>query len=336
MKTILVTGGAGFIGSNFINYWYHRHPGFRVLNLDLLTYAANPENVAEDVRGDRERYEFWYGNVCNPDLVSSLVSRADIVVHFAAESHVARSLYDNRVFFETDVLGTHTVANAVVKHAATVSMFVHISTSEVYGTALCEPMTEDHALNPMSPYAAAKAGADRLVYSYIKTYGIPAVILRPFNQYGPRQHLEKVIPRFITSALLGRPLELHGGGTAVRDWLHVEDLCTRIDRVIAQPAQAAGEVFNLGSGETASIADIARVVLERLGRQDLMCQSIEDRPGQVSLHVSSIAKGRDVLGIEPGIRLAAGLARTIDWYAANRSWWERVEWMSHANVQSRW
>jgi dTDP-glucose 4,6-dehydratase len=336
VKTILVTGGAGFIGSNFINYWYREQPNFRIINLDLLTYAANPENVDAAVRADRDRYEFWYGNVCNPDLVSSLVARADVVVHFAAESHVARSLYDNRVFFETDVLGTHAVANAVVKHSARVGLLVHISTSEVYGTALAEPMTEEHPLNPMSPYAAAKAGADRLVYSYIETYRIPAVILRPFNQYGPRQHLEKVVPRFVTAALLDRPLELHGGGTAVRDWLFVEDLCQRIGLVIANPAKAAGQVFNLGSGETASVRDIARQVLERLGRPDRLCQSIEDRPGQVSLHVSSTAKARDVLGVRPGRPLRDGLAATIDWYAANRQWWERVEWMSRANVESRW
>jgi len=336
MKTILVTGGCGFIGSNFIRYWYDVHPDYRILNLDLLTYAANPDNIPTRIRDDQDRYEFWYGNVCNPDLVSSLVSRADIVVHFAAESHVARSLYDNRVFFETDVLGTHTIANAVVKNMNRVELFVHISTSEVYGTALSEPMTEGHPLNPMSPYAAAKAGADRLVYSYIHTYGIPATILRPFNQYGPYQHLEKVVPRFITSAFRDVPLELHGGGVAIRDWLHVEDLCTRIDTVITCRDKAVGEVFNLGSGEAVSIEEIARLVLELTGRPAGRCVSIKDRPGQVRKHVSSTDKAATVLGIAPGRRFRQGIEQTVEWYRRNEAWWQRTEWMSHASLSSRW
>lgn len=336
MKTILVTGGCGFIGSNFIRHWYDTHPDHRILNLDLLTYAANPENIPPRIRHDADRYEFWYGNVCNPDLVTSLVARANIIVHFAAESHVARSLYDNRVFFETDVLGTHAVANAVVKHAGRIEHFIHISTSEVYGTALAEPMTEEHPLNPMSPYAAAKAGADRLVYSYIKTYGIPATIVRPFNQYGPAQHLEKAIPRFITAALSGRPLELHGGGSARRDWLYVEDLCRRLGKVIEHRDRSIGEVFNLGSGEVVSVADIARMVLEELGLTDIPRTPIEDRPGQVDLHISSTAKAAELLGIEPGIRFAEGLKRTIDWYRNNEQWWRRIEWMSHPHRSSRW
>jgi dTDP-glucose 4,6-dehydratase len=336
MRTILVTGGCGFIGSNFINYWYDRHPDFRILNLDLLTYAANPENVGEKVRADRDRYEFWYGNVCNPDLVSSLVARAEIIVHFAAESHVARSLYDNRVFFETDVLGTHAVANAVVKNQERIRLFVHISTSEVYGTAESDPMTEEHPLNPMSPYAAAKAGADRLVYSYIATYRIPAVIVRPFNQYGPRQHLEKVVPRFITSALRDVPLELHGGGSAIRDWLYVEDLCARIEKVIAQPDKAIGRVFNMGSGEAVSVREVARLVLDYLGKPQSLCTTIEDRPGQVDKHVSSTDRAARLLGVEPGRKFRDGLAQTIEWYKRNEGWWSRIEWMGRANISSRW
>ena len=335
MKTILVTGGAGFIGSNFIQYWFDRHQDWRILNLDLLTYAGNPDNIPESIRRAGDRYEFWYGNVCNPEVVGTLVARADIVVHFAAESHVARSLYDNRVFFETDVLGTHTIANAVVKNGSATELLVHVSTSEVYGTALAEPMTEDHPLNPMSPYAAAKAGADRLVYSYIHTYGIPATILRPFNQYGPQQHLEKVIPRFITSAIRGEPLELHGGGSARRDWLYVGDLCARIDRVIAARDRAIGEVFNLGSGETATIIEIAEAVLKRLGRPNTLRESIADRPGQVSCHISSTQKAAEVLGIKPGRSFSEGLEQTIDWYLKNENWWRRIEWMSRP-VTSRW
>ncbi len=336
MRTILVTGGAGFIGSNFIRYWYDTHPGDRILNLDLLTYAGNPDNIPARIRDDRDRYEFWYGNVCNPDIVTALVGRADLVVHFAAESHVARSLYDNRVFFETDVLGTHAVANAVVKHADRIQLFVHISTSEVYGTALSEPMTEEHPLNPMSPYAAAKAGADRLVYAYYQTYRIPVTILRPFNQYGPYQHLEKVVPRFITAAIRNQPLELHGGGDAIRDWLYVEDLCQRIDQVITQPDKAIGEVFNLGSGEAISVREIADKVLRLLGKPSSLCTAIEDRPGQVQKHISSTAKAASVLGIKPGRPFAQGIAETVKWYQQNEAWWSRIEWMGRANLSSRW
>jgi dTDP-glucose 4,6-dehydratase len=336
METTLVTGGAGFIGSNFIRYLYDAHPDSRIMNLDLLTYAGNPDNIPEHIRADTRRYEFWYGNVCNPDLVSSLVAKSDIVVHFAAESHVARSLYDNRVFFETDVLGTHTVANAVVKHRSRIGLFVHVSTSEVYGTAMSQPMGEDHPLNPMSPYAAAKAGADRLVYSYIQTYGIPASIIRPFNQYGPHQHLEKLIPRFITAALSNAPLELHGGGTARRDWLHVSDLCRRIDRLIQCRDRAVGEVFNLGSGETATVREVAEMILDGTGKPRSLCVEVEDRPGQVDIHVSSTQKAAAILGVEPGVPFRTGLASTIDWYRNNESWWKRTDWMRYATPGSKW
>ncbi|MEO0073544.1 MAG: GDP-mannose 4,6-dehydratase, partial [candidate division WOR-3 bacterium] len=323
MKTILVTGGCGFIGSNFIRYWFDRHPDWRILNLDLLTYAGSPDNIPDRILGDRDRYEFWYGNIGNPDLTSALVSRSQLVVHFAAESHVARSLYDNRVFFETDVLGTHAVANAVVKHKDTVELFVHISTSEVYGTAVTEPMTEEHPLNPMSPYAAAKAGADRLVYSYIQTYGIPATIIRPFNQYGPNQHLEKAVPRFVTCALRGRPLELHGGGAASRDWMFVEDLCRRIEQVIYRRDREVGEIINIGSGEAVSVRDVARTILRLLNMSEHRCVDIEDRPGQVAKHISSREKANRLLGQCEMTPLEQGLKRTVEWYRANPEWWAR-------------
>jgi len=227
---ILVTGGAGFIGSNFVRMALRELPEAEVLVLDALTYAGSVENFDGGLR-DEPRFSFWYGNVTNADLVHDLVAQCEVVVHFAAESHVARSIYDNSLFFVTDVLGTQTVANAVAKCSG-VRLFIHISTSEVYGTALSEPMDEQHPLNPLSPYASAKAGADRLVYSYCATYGIPAVIVRPFNNYGPYQHLEKVVPRFVCSALADEPLTVHGSGRAARDWLHVDDTCRALLEVI--------------------------------------------------------------------------------------------------------
>ncbi|MBU2549585.1 MAG: GDP-mannose 4,6-dehydratase [Proteobacteria bacterium] len=235
MKTILVTGGAGFIGSNFVRYWYENYPDDKIIVLDTLNYAGRFQNIPAMIHKDADRFEFFLGSVLSVEIVNTLVERSDIIVHFAAETHVTRSIYESRHFFEVDVLGTHTIANAVLKYCDTVERFIHVSTSEVYGTAITRPMTEDHPLNSCSPYASAKSGADRLVYSYYYTYGVPAVILRPFNQYGPYQHLEKVIPRFITSALRDIPLTVHGNGYAMRDWLYVDDTCGRIAAAIKAP-----------------------------------------------------------------------------------------------------
>ncbi len=299
--------------------------------LDALTYAGSPDNIPDDIKASK-RFEFWYGNVTNDDLVSQLVGRSDVVVHFAAESHVARSIFDNKIFYVTDVLGTQAVANAVTrKHD--IDRFIHISTSEVYGTALTAPMTEEHPLNPLSPYASAKTGADRLVYSYIASYKIPACILRPFNQYGPKQHLEKVIPRFITSALLEEPLTVHGNGHAFRDWLYVQDTCERIDKVMHAPIEKIqGEVFNLGSGFELDVLSIAKMVLDILKKPDDLISHIGNRPGQVDRHISSTAKASDVLGITPGRPFEQGLEETINWYKTHRAWWEKLLWMRHVPI----
>jgi dTDP-glucose 4,6-dehydratase len=336
MKTILITGGAGFIGSNFLKYWYRKYPDYKILVLDNLTYAGNPENIPNYIRDDSDRFEFWYGNVINSELVNSLVERSQIVVHFAAESHVARSIYDNKIFFETDVLGTQTVATAVVKNYKSVERFIHISTSEVYGSAVTEPMDEEHPLNPFSPYASAKCGADRLVYSFMKTYDIPCVILRPFNQYGPYQHLEKVVPRFITSALKDQPLTLHGKGEAKRDWLYVEDTCERIDKVIKAPLdKIKGEVFNLGSGEVYSVMEIADMILSIMNKSRDLISFTGDRLGQVQHHISSTEKAKNILGVEAGRPFKQGLEQTIIWYRENQQWWEKIEWMRHIKIMTQ-
>src|SRR5499426_247923 len=259
-KTILVTGGAGFIGSNFARHLYTKYPQYRILVVDALTYAGSVANLPEGAQ-QSGRYEFWYGDVRNGELVDTLVSRSDIVVHMAAESHVTRSIYDNRLFFETDVLGTQTVANAVTKFRDRVERFIHVSTSEVYGSALAEKMDEEHPLNPQSPYASAKCGADRLVYSYWATYNIPAAIVRPFNNYGPYQHLEKAVPRFITSVLLGEALTVHGDGTAARDWLFVDDHCEALDALLhARVETIRGQVINIGTGRHLSVLEVAKAV----------------------------------------------------------------------------
>ena len=323
MKTIFITGGAGFIGSNFVEHIFKKYPDYKIIVLDLLTYAGDIENIPEEVRNS-ERFEFWYGDLNNLDLVSDLVGRSDIIVHFAAETHVARSLYSHRVFFTTDVLGTQSVANAVLKHSDRIERFIHISTSEVYGTAAYEPMDELHPLNPTSPYAAAKTGADRLVYSYIVAHDIPGVIIRPFNNYGPRQHLEKLIPRFITSCILGEPLTIHGDGSASRDWVYADDTARAVDLAIHAPLdKVKGEVFNIGTGLSLDVLEIAHKTTGsfQLGEGNL--SFIPDRFGQVQKHIASYEKARAILGFEPGITFEEGLGKTILWYKGHRTLWEK-------------
>ena len=335
MTTILVTGGAGFIGSNFVRYLFENYPGYNIIVLDALTYAGNTDNIPDNIKKD-SRFSFWYGNVKNGELVNELVSKSDVIVHFAAESHVARSIFDNAIFFETDVLGTQTVANAVLKNLDSVERFIHISTSEVYGTAVEIPMTEEHPLNPASPYAGAKVGADRLVYSYWVTYDIPAIIVRPFNNYGPNQHLEKVIPRFITSALLDEPLTVHGSGENTRDWVYVEDVCQALDKVMHRDMdKVKGEVINIGTGRDTAVMAIAEMVLDILGKPKSLITKIGDRPGQVSRHVSSTDKGLRVLGWQAQTDFEDGLAKTIEWYKQNPAWWQKLLWMRHVPIKTR-
>ena len=332
MKTILITGGAGFIGGNFVRHLCERYPDYRILVLDALTYAGNVTNLPNGGQNN-PHFEFWYGNVLNADLVDALVRQANIVMHFAAESHVTRSIYDNRQFFETDVLGTQVVANAVLRNAPKVELFVHISTSEVYGTALYTSMDEAHPTNPMSPYAAAKCGADRLVYSYFQTYNIPAVIVRPFNNYGPYQHLEKVVPRFITSCLLGEPLTFHGDGSARRDFMFVGDHCEALDKLIHAPREKViGEVFNLGTGESLSILEIAETVKATMHNSVSPIKLIGERPGQVGRHTCDSGKFNKLFDWTPQRIFNAGLRETIDWYVANQEWWASQLWMRHIPI----
>ncbi len=337
MQTILITGGAGFIGSAFTHYVYNKYPDYKIIVVDALTYAGTVENFPVRIWenfGDN-RFEFWYGNVMNGELMDTLVAQADYVVHFAAESHVTRSIYDNTQFFQTDVIGTQIVANAVCKYSSTVKRFVHISTSEVYGTALSPSIDEDHPLNPMSPYAAAKVGADRLVYSYCQTYDIPAVIVRPFNNYGRRQHLEKVVPRFITSILLGEQLRVHGDGSSARDFIHVDDNCEAIDMILHAPeSKVVGEVFNIGSGEHRSILSIAEDIIAMMCTDKSCMITVGDRPGQVLRHTSDSSKVEEVLGWKSKLSWKDGLQKTIKWYVDNQKWWQKMLWLREIPIVS--
>jgi len=328
-KTVLITGGAGFIGSNCVRHLYNKYPDYRIIVLDALTYAGNIENFPVDINdNDGDRFVFWYGNVRNAELVDTLMSQSDIVVHFAAETHVTRSIYDNFLFFETDVLGTQTIANAILKYKDRIERFIHISTSEVYGTAVAPLMNEEHPLMPMSPYASAKAGADRLVYSYWATYELPAVIIRPFNNYGPYQHLEKAVPRFVTSCLLNEPIKVHGDGSASRDYIFVQDVCRAVDMVMhAEPEKVKGQVFNAATAVHRSILSIARDVVRMMGKSETLITFVGDRPGQVFRHTGDASKINETFGWKPEVSWEQGLERTIKWYTDNRKWWEKQLWM---------
>lgn len=326
-KVILVTGGAGFIGSNLVKFLHAAYPNYHIHVLDALTYAGDPENFPPELRKS-SRFKFYYGNIRNANLVEKLMSESNIVVHLAAETHVARSIYDDTVFFETDVMGTQVLAVNLLKHRKHIERFIHISTSEVYGTAETDPMSEEHPLNPTSPYAGAKCGADRLMYSYWVTYKLPIVILRPFNQYGPSQHLEKVVPRFITSSILDQPLTVHGDGKSSRDWVFVGDTCQAIDRAMhADINKIKGEVINIGTGHDEDINEVARKILELMGKSKRLIKYIGNRPGQVDRHISSTQKAWKLLGWKAETSFDKGLVKTIEWYRNNRSWWEKLLWM---------
>jgi dTDP-glucose 4,6-dehydratase len=320
-KRVLVTGGAGFISSNVIRYLLRATP-YEVVSLDALTYAGNLENLADVM--SHERLSFVHGDIRDAELVAEVVTECDVIVNAAAESHVEKSIAEGaREFVTTNVEGTQILLDAI--REAPVERFVLISSSEVYGTALGSPMDEEHALNPRSPYAATKAGADRLAYAYFVTYGLPIVILRPFNNYGPRQHPEKVIPRFITSALLDEPLTVHGDGHASRDWLFVDDDAEAIEAAIEADLDAvAGEVINVATGLDISVSEIADLVLEQLGKPESLKTSVPERPGQVDRHIGSTEKARRLLGWGARTSFEEGLARTVEWYRDNEAWWRVV------------
>ncbi len=332
-KTVFLTGAAGFIGSNFLKYMFDKYQNYNFIILDALTYAGSLDNIPDYIKSS-DRFEFFYGSVTNYRLVDLLMSKSDLVVHFAAESHVTRSICDDNVFFETDVIGTRVMMTALTKYAKKVERFIHISTSEVCGTAETIPMSEEHPINPRSPYAAAKAGADRLVYSYCCTYDIPALIIRPFNNYGPQQHLEKAIPRFITSAINNQPLTIHGDGLQKRDWLHTLDLCSALDAAlhIEDFNHIKHQVIHIGTGMGTSILDIAKIILKKFNLPETYLKFVKDRPGQVECHVSSTKKAETLLNWKSRISLEDGLESTISWYKENKNRWIKMEALKYVPI----
>jgi dTDP-glucose 4,6-dehydratase len=321
LKKVLVTGGAGFIPSNFIR-WLLANTPWEIVSLDALTYAGNLENLADVM--SHERLSFVHGDVRDEVLVRDVVENVDVIVNAAAESHVEKSIRDGASeFVTTNVEGTQILLDAIRDHP--VERFILISSSEVYGTAERDPMDEEHPLNPRSPYAATKAGADRLAYSYFVTYELPVVIVRPFNNYGPRQHPEKVVPRFITQALRDEPLTIHGDGHASRDWLFVDDDAEAIATLIGAPVEdVSGEVVNVATGVDLTVEEIADKVLAALDKPASLKAHVGERPGQVDRHIGSTDKLARLTGWRARTSFDEGLARTVAWYRENEAWWRGI------------
>lgn len=318
---VLVTGGAGFIGSNFIRYMLQQHEQIHIVNLDLLTYAGNSENLQEFTNDPR--YTFVKGNIGDSQLVDDLIQQhnIDIIVNFAAESHVDRSIRDPRVFVETNVLGTQVLLEAARRHS--VAKFVQISTDEVYGSlGDSGAFTELSPLMPNSPYSASKASADLLVRAYYETYGLPAVITRCSNNYGPYQFPEKLIPLMIIRALRDEPLPVYGDGRNVRDWLHVEDHCAAVDLVIRQGR--IGEVYNIGGHNEQRNIDIVKRILQMLGKPESLIRFVEDRLGHDYRYAIDPTKLTTELGWKPKYTFDTGLSATVEWYVNHQEWWEKL------------
>ncbi len=320
-KRVLVTGGAGFISSNFVRHLLEATT-HEVVTLDALTYAGNLENLADLM--SHPRLSFVHGDIRDAGLVREVVEGVDVIVNAAAESHVEKSIeHGASEFVTTNVEGTQILLDAI--RETPVERFILISSSEVYGTAERAPMDEEHPLNPRSPYAATKAGADRLAYSYWTTYELPIVIVRPFNNYGPRQHPEKVVPRFITQALADEPLTIHGDGHASRDWLYVMDDAEAIEAVIAAPLESvAGEVINVATGLDISVREIASMVLDALDMPADLTLHVPERPGQVDRHIGTTEKAERLLGWRARTSFEQGLERTVAWYRDNEAWWRAI------------
>ncbi|MEJ5297300.1 MAG: dTDP-glucose 4,6-dehydratase [Armatimonadota bacterium] len=317
MKRILVTGGAGFIGSNFVRYMLRQHPDLDILVLDALTYAGNLENLADVA--DNPRFFFFKGDIRDEAMVDNLVPNVDTIVNFAAETFVDRSIHEPGDFVTTDVVGTFRLLEAARKHG--VERFVHISTDEVYGSVEQGSSVETDPVEPRSPYSASKAASDLLARSYFVTYGVPVIITRASNNYGPYQHPEKLIPFFITNALEDKPLPVYGDGQQVRDWLFVEDHCSAIDTVLQKGV--TGEVYNVGGGYERTNLEVTRGILQALGKDESLIKYVKDRPGHDRRYSLDTTKLRS-LGWAPKVSFDEGLPLTVRWYVENEGWWRRV------------
>ena len=319
MVNVLVTGGAGFIGSNFVRWAITAHPDWHVTTLDKLTYAGRLENLKD--LADHPRHTFVRGDIADAVVSAPLVEASEIVVHFAAETHVDRSLQSAGDFIHTDVVGTFVLLEAA-RRAPGLRRFVQISTDEVYGSVPEGASRETDELRPRNPYSASKAAADRLAYSYWASYRVPVVVTRASNNYGPNQFPEKVIPLFITNLIDGIKVPLYGDGLNVRDWLHVDDHCRAIDLVIEQGTD--GEVYNIGGGNEVRNVDLTKQLIALVGRDDSMIQPVADRPGHDRRYALDTSKLR-AMGWTPEMPFEQGLGETVRWYRENEWWWRPIK-----------
>ncbi len=318
MKRVLVTGGCGFIGSNFIRLFLSKAPAAQLVNFDKLTYAGNKENL-KDIEGDN-RYSFIQADISDPKAAASAMQGCDLLVHFAAESHVDRSILDAADFLRTNITGTQTLLEAA--HACGVKRFVHISTDEVYGSLAEGAAKEGDPMSPNSPYAASKASAEHFVRAHHVTYGLPAVIVRGTNNFGPYQFPEKFIPLMITNAMANEPLPVYGDGKYVREWIHVEDFCEAI--LLAAERGTIGETYNAGSGEYRENMDVIATILKMTGRPPTLVRHVTDRLGHDRRYAVNSAKLRS-LGWAPKKRFDQSLEETIQWYKKSTAWWQPLK-----------
>ncbi len=317
---LLVTGGAGFIGSNFVRYMLENYPDYRIFNLDKLTYAGNLENLS-GLEND-SRHEFIQGDICDPETVGAILRKGvDAVVNFAAESHVDRSILHSDEFIRTNIVGTLNLLESCRKNK--VGRFIQISTDEVYGSLGSSGMfTESSSITPNSPYAASKASADLLIRSYCHTHGFPGIVTRCSNNYGPYQFPEKLIPLLISNALAGEPLPIYGDGMNVRDWIHVRDHCAAVDVVLHKGKD--GEVYNVGARQELPNLHVVRSILKLLGKDESLITFVQDRPGHDRRYAIDCSKLEKELNWRAGILFEKGLMDTIDWYLRNSAWVEHV------------
>ena len=320
MVKILVTGGAGFIGSNFIRYMLNKYSDYEIVNLDSLTYCGNLENLKEI--DNNPNYTFVKGDITDKNLVKQITLDMDYIINFAAETHVDRSIEDPEIFIKSNILGTQVLMDAAKKY--NIKKYLQISTDEVYGSlGKTGYFSEYTPLAPNSPYSASKASADLMVRAYFKTYDLPINITRCSNNYGPYQFPEKLIPLMISNALENKSLPIYGDGKNVRDWLHVYDHCSAIDLVLHQGK--IGEVYNIGGNNEKANIDIVKLILKELGKDESLINYVKDRPGHDRRYAIDSTKIQNELGWKPKYKFENGLSETIKWYLNNRNWWERIK-----------
>jgi dTDP-glucose 4,6-dehydratase len=330
---VLVTGAAGFIGSNFVRYVLGAHGDWQVVNVDKLTYAGNLANL-EDIAGD-PGYRFHRADICDADAIGRIFSgeKPDAVINFAAETHVDRSIEDPSLFLRTNILGTQVLMEAARKTG--VARFLQISTDEVYGSlGATGKFSENSPLRPNSPYAASKTSADLLVRAYFKTYGLPTLVTRCSNNYGPFQFPEKIIPFFVTLLHEGKPVPVYGDGMNVRDWIHVDDHSRAVEAVLLRGRP--GEVYNVGGGNERTNIEITKLLLEAMGRDASHMKFVPDRPGHDRRYAIDDAKIRAELGVVPKVPFKEGLEATVRWYLENEAWWRAVKSGEYQTFYDRW